>query len=251
MRDLYRTLYGICIVSVLGSCNTQYYMPNMQQIPLLREEGEVRAAGALVWESSGHVGGFDMQGAYAVNDHLGVLMNLCHYFGGEGYDVQAHEEHGSLFELGAGRLQPLGKHWVAEGFGGIGRGGIVSQHPGTTTEANFWRLFIQPSIGYASRNFDGAVAARLCYLDHGDARMIGTDTDQYEEALNDMLNTGRFMFEPGATIRFGGRSWKIQLQYVYSINLSTPIPMLDDNYSVGLQFNINNSFPAPYKLAFP
>lgn len=231
------------IAVLAGGCSTQYYMPNMQQVPLLREMGEGRGAVALVSDATGDASGFDVQASAAVTDHTGLLFNACHYRGGDREYRSSHQVNGWMVDGGVGRFQPLGRHWVAEGYGGFTYGGMNASEYEYRSTLNFWRGFVQPSIGYASRNFDFAVAARLCYVDHFNATVNWlVPGEHYLYELNAVLNDGRFLFEPGALLRFGTRYLKVQVQFVHAFNLSAPMPYLEENWSLGLQLNLNNSF---------
>jgi hypothetical protein len=213
-------------------------MPNMHQVPLLREKGEARIAYAGSTESVdiyGEVSGSELQASAAVSDKIGVMLN------GAVFTSAYSEGRGRFVEAGAGRLLPLGPHWTAEMYAGIGRGDVAYEGERTA----MWRLFSQPSIGYASRNFDFAVTARLCYLDHDKMRFTSGPSNLSGEALASMqqeLTGGRMLIEPGFVLRAGTRSFKLQIQYAHSTNLGRPLSMLDNNISVGFQLNLNNSF---------
>lgn len=222
----------------LSSCSHYYYMPNMQQLPLLREKGEVRLAYASSRESANldaEVNGHEFQASGAVTDKVGVMLNSA------SFTSPWSEGKGRLIEVGAGRFAALGPHWTAEACAGIGRGEVV--YSGEQTA--LWRLFAQPSIGYASRNFDFAITTRFNYLDFDSPRLTTVyplRSEESDAALENQAAHGRFLVEPGFVLRAGTRTVKLQIQYVHSSNLSRPLPMLEDNISIGLHLNINNGF---------
>lgn len=241
-----RSTYTAIPALLLGSCNAYLYMPNMHQVPLLREKGEARLAyagsssrnGPLIIFNEDGASGTELQAAYAVSDHWGLMVN--------GASVHANDKtsygRGRLIEAGVGRFYPLGRHFTAEGYAGLGRGDVRYVYG----KFPFWRLFAQPSIGYASRNFDFAITARLCYLDHdqaGSASLSTAPGGTWESAqVASELGNGRLMLEPGFVLRAGTRVLKFQIQYVHSTNLGRPLTMLEDNLSMGVQLNINNAF---------
>ncbi len=91
---------------------------------------------------------------------------------------------GRSIEAGAGRYLELGRHWTAEGYAGIGRGEV--SYSGERTA--LWRLFAQPSIGYASRNFDFAITTRLCYVDHDKTQITVGHPNLSDEAYSALQN---------------------------------------------------------------
>lgn len=230
---------------LLSGCDYYQYMPNMHQVPLLRAKGETRlavagSAGGMEWLGGSEASGAEFQSAYAVTNHLGLMFNSAKIKDSSGEDGTGGV--GRLAEIGVGYFHPLGKHWVVEGFCGIGRGDV--HYPYRTQP--FWRSFAQPSIGYASRHFDIGVACRFAYLSTAETR-----TREYPfmhlvpnafGPIDTSPGAGRMLFEPGMVIRVGGRSVKLQVQYCMSENLGRPMLMLKENFSVGLQLNINNSF---------
>jgi hypothetical protein len=223
---------------VLGACSQYYYMPNMHQVPLLRQKGEFRVAYAGSSEALdpyAEVNGAELQASAAVSDKIGVMLN------GADYTSPWSEGHGRFLEAGAGRYLALGPHWTAEGYAGIGRGEVT--YSGERTA--LWRFFAQPSIGYASRNFDFAITTRLCYLDHDRTQTttgLPNLSDEAYTALQEEIAHGRMLLEPGFVLRAGTRAVKLQLQYAHSANLGRRLSMLEDNISIGIHLNLNNSF---------
>ncbi|MBK9176196.1 MAG: hypothetical protein IPM46_07645 [Flavobacteriales bacterium] len=241
-----KLLVAALLASVLLSgCNYYQYMPNMQHVPLLRSKGEARLAVAgsvagMEWLGGSEASGVEIQSAYALTNHLGLMFNSAQIKDSSGEDGTGGV--GRVAELGVGYFHPLGKHWVVEGYVGIGRGEV--HYPYRTLP--FWRGFAQPSIGYASRNFDIGVACRFAYLSSGKTQMgeypfMNLIPDAFGP-IDTSPGAGRVMFEPGIIMRVGTKSLKLQVQYCMSENLGRPMLMLKENLSVGLQLNINSSF---------
>ncbi len=245
LRPAIRYALLLTIPVLLGACSQYYYMPNMHQVPLLREKGETRIAGSASAESLepyNEVNGTELQFSSAVTDKTGVMLN------GAAYTSPHSEGRGRFIEAGAGRYLVLGRHWTAEGYAGIGRGEV--SYSGERTA--LWRLFAQPSIGYASRNFDFAITTRLCYVDHDKTQItVGHPnlSDEAYSALQNEIAHGRMLLEPGFLLRTGTRAVKLQLQYAYSANLGRRLSMLKENISIGLHLNINNSFQKRHRVA--
>lgn len=230
---------------LLTGCDQYQYMPNMQHVPLLRAKGETRLAvagstGGMDWLIGSEASGREFQSAYAVTNHLGLMFNSARVKDSSGEDGTGGV--GRVAELGAGYFHPLGKHWVVEAYGGIGRGDV--HYPYQTLP--FWRGFAQPSIGYASTYFDIGVAGRFAYVTYGNVHygkspFLNLMPDAFG-SIDTSPGPGRMLFEPGIIMRVGARSVKLQVQYCMSENLGRPMLMLKENLSAGLQLNINNAF---------
>ena len=67
------------------SCSHYYYVPNSQNVPLFREKNEYRFSGTLagVEESSSK----ELQAAYSVTDHIGVMANFMSAKGGTSHPL--------------------------------------------------------------------------------------------------------------------------------------------------------------------
>ena len=217
---------------LLSSCSRYYYMPNMHNVPLLRAKGEGRLAIAESSDAAiyAEVSGVELQASAAVTDRLGVMLNAAWF------TSMYSNSTGRIVEAGLGRYHTIGRHGVLECYGGLGRGEVVNEGDRTP----LWRTFAQPSIGYASRHFDVALTTRFCMLWHDRTQVDGALPPEMMEVL-DVSGKPRMLIEPGLVLRAGFRSVKLQIQYVNSSNQGRPMPMLHENISVGLQFNINNS----------
>lgn len=239
---------------LLSSCTMESYMPNQHNVPLFRERGEVRVVAAkanagmisepaqlpratfltVVDRAPEH----DLQVAVAVADHIGVMANAA-WFKMEGRSQQAR---GRILELGAGYFHKLGGHGVLEGYAGVGV--LRSRHDhgtGRYAEARFVRPFVQPIIGYASRNFDMALSTRLAWL-HCTSRDAYGTFDPHEVQRVIPIGDARLLVEPMALFRFGSRSLKLQLQFGYSLCQGEEFSRVEKTFGAGFQVNINNAF---------
>lgn len=189
----------ILISFVLIQCTPLYY-PNTIHAPLLAEEGEGNI--------SGHLGtsGINLQAAYAVNDHIGLMSNTN--FIGSSDEVDAQ-----LFtELGVGHFETLGAKGLFEIYGGVGAG------------TEYYRFFAQPSIGFHSKNADIALTSRFVSLH-----------------LYDDLEGGNqaFYIEPAITTKLGLKNVKLIGQFGLSLPLeSNTIDHLPILISVGLEYRL-------------
>ncbi len=240
---LVRSGNGAVLVALLTGCSHCYYMPNMQQVPLFRARGEARLACASSSGGQDQLGqaeasGLELQSAYAVTDHIGLMLNALRLHDSSEDGTRGT---GRLIEGGVGYYHVLWDHLVFEGYAGAGRGDVrYADH-----QVAFSRGFVQPSIGFASRNFDIAVVGRFCYLDYGDPSSPSnafTGGGALDPLILEQLTPQRWLIEPGFVLRAGSRSVKLQLQYCHAKNLGEPLKMIVENVSFGLQLNFNNSF---------
>ncbi len=187
------------------------YKPTVVQSPLLKEEGEARVTGSIGLLGTGL---YNLQGAYAPKEHVGVLA------GGMLHTERTNEESGnpevtSIYygEAGGGYYTTFGKkdRGLFQCYGGIGMGGSNSvKHMYDQTEprlsANYISAFIQPGIAFASRNFDAALDVRnnVVHLYNTNAYLMeefefwNTQTTFHADTTMNFL-----LLEPTLTLRFG------------------------------------------------
>lgn len=230
------------VLCLLNGCAT-YYKPNSQNVPLFQERGEVRAVvgankGGPSW---GEAEGRDFQGAYAVTNHLGVMANM--FFISDADDWSGDTGKGRLVECGVGYFSPLSGHWVFETYGGAGLGKLTRIGTFGRTSVSARRVFLQPSIGYASRGFDAALSLRMCGLTYSGIPEVPMDYEgeHMAQALRDARSS--ILVEPAFTIRAGWEYLKLQLQIGQSRNLTHPDFAQGDRYvSLGAYVTSKNSY---------
>lgn len=212
---------GICIMLVT-SC-TPVYIPNVVNMPLLNETGEIQASVHTA------VGGIDVQTAAAITDRLGMMVNANfqdkNIFSGEGYRKNA------FGEFGLGYRTDISDNGRFEIFSGFGYGKTKARYPDNefywkqTLDIQSLRLFIQPTIGFTSDVVDFGLAPRMAYLtlNESGARYSGFFV---EPAF--MLKLGykyvKLLFQAGISLP----AYRNSLQYDYN-------PFIG---SFGLQFAI-------------
>lgn len=249
-----KSIFLLPVILLLTSCGTVYYMPNQHNVPLLRERGEVRinAAKANAGMISGpqdlpkafyhtlrdQAGTRELQAAAAVSGHVGVMANATWY----GQKELTNSQYGRLYEIAPGYFHAIGKHGVIEGYGGIGM--MKTRHvynDGHYSDTRFTRPFIQPIIGYASRNFDAALSTRVVRLHCNRRTTVGSIAERH---LSEQIDTGdgRTLIEPAVMVRFGARSIKLQVQLGWSFCQGKEFARVDRTFGAGIQVNINNAF---------
>lgn len=220
-----RPLIVIAAIAVLAmqSCKIMY-TPNMQNVPLFQEKNEVR----------GTVGISDFQGAYAITDHVGVMLNG--QYKSPSWTIQTgsrdykYESKKYLVEGGSGYFMGLGESGVFEIWGGGGAGKVTfdrSYADSTSTKmtdqysAKTARFFIQPGIGLTTKTVDFAFSLRYVGLKFSNIDTVGYTQDVLlEEDLSNLDKTMYSFFEPAVTLRAGKEYVKFHLQAIWSLKLN-------------------------------
>jgi len=135
---------------IFTSCSS-VYMPNVPTSSMLSAKGELY--------SSAHIslkGNVNINGAYAISDHVGVLLNGSFI----NQDKRRKDFRQNLFETGAGYFTTFGedKKRILEIYGGLGTGSTdrvfrTFENDGTINtdnqEVRFNKLFLQ--VNYSSK----------------------------------------------------------------------------------------------------
>jgi len=194
------------------------------------------------------------QAAYAVTDHIGVMLNGQYKFPSwsstEDNIEYNYKSKKMLIEGGAGYFMPLEKLGVLEVYGGGGFGKLTFNDSysdttgGSSTtydrySANTIRFFIQPSIGISSNDLDLAFSTRIVGLKFMNIDTSGyTQTDLIENDIS-QLNKPLYMFlEPAITLRFGWKYVKFHVQAIASAKLNSE-PLNYSPFSVNMGVHID------------
>ena len=217
----------------------------MQNVPLFKEKNEVRAT----------LGISNYQAAYAVTDHVGIMINGQYKkptwsltTGGTKYQYESKK---TLIEGGAGYFSPIDKSGIVEIYAGGGIGNVSFDRSfsdtlgGPSTSYNKYsarttRLFVQPSFGFSTDIIDIAISARFVGL-----KFSNIDTSGYSPAVleeNDLsqLDKPFYMFlEPAITFRVGWEYVKFHMQAMLSYKLNEEsINAYPFMMNIGLNINI-------------
>lgn len=210
------------VLRMLTSCSSVVYTTVGQNVPLFQEKGEVTFSGGI--GETSRAGGINAQLAVAVSDHVAVMTSY--------YNLKSEEVgSGSYVEAGAGLFKRLSDQVTGEVFAGIGFGShhnTTFSHPSGYSwdmNANYFKPFIQPSLGISTGSLELAFTPRigfLSYTSHSDTYTNGTTM---RAAIDDYFQSKQnsVVFEPGLTLRLGYRAVKVQAQYNHSsLNYSSP-----------------------------
>lgn len=168
----------------------------------MTEKGEFQADASL---TSGP--GLSASAAYAVLPHVGVMVNASAQWdrqrGARGTNSELlsplsikYRRH--CLDAGVGFFIPFDqkRQWVAEVYGGFGRGSLHIGDTGISEQASPYsrslrsdvsRYFIQPALGFSSKNFQAGVYLRWLFMDFKDIKSTYTNE---ETAYYDLPVTG-------------------------------------------------------------
>lgn len=237
MKTTSKIFYAVSFL-VLTSCSTNYYIPNTQNVPMVKEMGEGNI------NIAGNGGQAELQAAYGVGNSVAIQANGMVVFPQD--EDNGNGGKGQFFEAGIGYFKLLGDNvlfdtYLLGGFGSMENHfpGTVAEFPNTTGEvsANMFRYGLQPSISYFNEYFSISGSARFVNLSYSniDGSLHFDNKDQHLY-LND--HNSNFLIEPAITVRGGLEKIKIQLQYLRSFNVSnSDFPQSKDLISVGLNYH--------------
>ena len=239
---------GLLFAIMFQSCNVMY-SPSMQNTPLLQEKKEVVA----------NIGINDIQGAYAVTDHVGVMLN-GYYNNGASNDYSSYDYYDSWsrqerkqwhVEAGAGYFNKLNDNAIVEIFGGLGYGSSslrnyakdsINEIPTlkSSYNADLMRFFVQPAIGYSIDNFHVSFSTRILFQKYLNANSFGYSlVELYDDKLLDMDKSVYAFLEPALTLRYGFKYVKFQAQamlsYKYNVDRLNYMPVV---FSIGMHVDI-------------
>lgn len=215
----------ICAAAILACSCAPVYVPNTVNVPLFTNRNEIQA--------SLHAGtsGFDPQIAYAVTDHLGLMVNAS-FMNNTSDSTDNFHKH-RFFEGGAGYYTHFATRGKFETFLGFGSGRVSSLYSNniwtSSSDARFNRIFIQPSLGFTTKVVDLGLSSRLV--------LVGFNQDSER-------NSG-FFIEPALTLKAGYDHIKAVGQLGFSLPVNEDeIPF---NYqpliiSLGIQANFGKIF---------
>lgn len=262
------TVFLLASLALLTTgCSHSYYVPNVQNVPVFRQAGDNNFL--VSTGSSMDDGGtmLDLQGAYALTNNIALTGE---YFYHEKFtsdeEVQSIEDatdfsKGSMFEIGGGYYQPVGKIGSFSLIGGYGNGKQF-HHYNTTSygPSNYWeinsiletgtanlryhRTFLQPSIGLTTKIVDVAFSTRLSGMHYYDVNaLVEGQGDEYN-TLNRLTWDSYWWIEPALTLRLGYAPVKMQMQIMMIQPLEEANPTAPTLcVNLGLTFSI----PQPKK----
>lgn len=225
----------LCILGIVlffNSC-APVYIPNTINSPLFSNKGEFHA------NIGAGKAGIDAQVAYAVTDHIGVMVNSN--FGNNGASTLTSDtlkNNYTFFEGGVGYYAPISDIVRFECYGGFGIGNGKGNFRNSEVDvwyivkdvkANYSRIFLQPAIGLSTEVVDLSLASRLSFVDMtiDDAHFINT-------------NGYSLFLEPALTAKVGFKYVKFFGQIGVCMNARSPIhyEYQHTSFTLGTQITI-------------
>ena len=245
---VFKFICCLMFIILLDGCRPCYYAPSAQNVPLFKEKNE--GNGSIALRLSMRTIGCDMQGAFAITDHLGLMANYSYFSGRgstanfDGEDLSGHFK-SHLTEFGLGYYLPFKNKFLFETYGGYGKSWIENHYDyfvgnGYSTLGSSC-FFIQPAVGFYKKNIRLAFSARFRGVNFNQVHFdSGLDQTYKEELLQIQDNPVVFFIEPAFTFRGGGEHVKIQVQIGLSFKVSDTELVYDPmNFNIGLIFNIH------------
>ena len=219
----------VIIVLLLTSCKI-LYIPTTHNSPMLSNKNEFQVS-ALVGT------GVNLQSAYAVTDHVGLMLNGFFLSSNKEMDLGSDStkkinELWLNFEAGAGYFTKGLDVFTFEIYAGGGTGRVPADfrnmnytYDGTQT-APMSKLFIQPAIGFRSKFIDVSGVSRFSAIT--------------------MNNQMLYFFEPGIVAKLGYKNFRV----MGNMGISTHLNNLENvtwdympfNVGIGLQYNIGRKY---------
>ena len=243
-----------------SSCYHVYYAPNTANAPLLAEKGETRINAVYTNGGYSDFDGGELQLAHAVGKNVGIMINgftagkseeVTDYSFSGNNSTQTEKGSGSYIELAGGLFKNFDnkKKWIGEIYGGIGYGSVKNDYgSGDHSKVRDTKVFLQPAIGYKSRNFEVTLAPKVSLVNWKvKENRISSFNEDVKDALNYISQNPRFFtFEPALLLRGGGQNVEVQLGLSlskYDVNGLMLVNGLTEtlNASLGVSINLKPS----------
>lgn len=231
----------LIVLLLLATSCSPLYVPTTRNVPMFREQGEFQGSVYITT-------GVDAQLAYALSDNLAVMANGS-YLSDKVTEPEDYTRSNRFAEAALGYYNVTRKFRTELFVGyGIGEGTSFAQYYFFTPSfgqkdlvatGKFNRIFIQPTIGTNSRNFNLAFTPRFSIVDF--TEFSSNDNDPINAVVTIQPDEKPQLFiEPTLTGKFPIAG---NLQGVFQLGLG--IPTSGDVYfdyvplqlSVGIQLN--------------
>ena len=189
--------YGFQILNffiffLLTGCVT-LYKPNTINSPLLKEKGDLHAAAAFGLSGSGL---YNIQSAYAVSDHIGIMINGMYHNSEFSSNNNSMERLNMYFgEAGGGYFSTFGKNnkGLFQCYGGMGYGSTTDKIENSTqvnpeVSAEYINVFIQPGIGHIEKNVE--IENLIPAIENSNLEQSGFINDMGFDTYMKILNGG-------------------------------------------------------------
>ncbi|MCD4829110.1 MAG: hypothetical protein K8R90_06755 [Candidatus Cloacimonetes bacterium] len=208
-------LLFILIVPVCRLSAQTYYALPAVNVPLHLEKSEIRLFAGFTYGSE--VGGSGLQVSTSITSNI-ALMGNSFMLSRNHFDSPKRTK-GNMHSIGIGLFAP-NKHFIFEIYPGISWGEMsFSSSADYRLEVQYYKPFIQPSIGFRTKHFETAFSTGICIIKYHHIESNFTNEYVSEEIQYLREHRKRTVFEPAFTIRYGSRRFKAQLQVAGSENI--------------------------------
>ena len=219
-------------------CSPVVYKPNRIQVPELQKKGDLRIGGSIGFD------GKNLQGAYALTDQLGIMVNAFTFEERSQYDNYLLGGASSI-EGGIGYYKAPGP-FIVENYATLAFGSLYARNRNPFTEpytidrldANFFRLALQSSATLRTNIFSISAMWRLSQMHYYNA---SGNYPVYPNIISEGLKTQNvhYFLEPGFQVSLGFKYFRCNAQWQYAMHLGkTWLPYEPYNYSLGMQICI-------------
>lgn len=237
----------LLLAFLIVGCMPCYYTPNVQNVPMFNARNQANAT--VGYRFGLYSRGWDIQSAYSLTDHIGIMANYNHF--GATYNesedgwvaVEDGNFRGNLFEFGLGYYRPIPGDFIFEAYGGAGWGNITNEFSDylshLESEVKYNRYFIQPAIGWRHSNINLAFSTRFCAINYTHYTLQDPQNQYDMFELMGVDHNPCWMLEPAFTFRGGGKVVKFQTQIGLSFELNNEEVNYDPfSFSFGVAFTI-------------
>jgi len=225
----------ILIITLLLQSCAMLYLPNMANVPLHKEKGDL-----MISANAGFTG-YNFQGSYAINEKFFANLNAAY----ANMRIDSNDfNRSSLGEFGFGYYKVLDKKRVVvfESSAGYGLASVYDKgYQGNfygQLSSNYHKFYLQPSLGVTTDFFDGALTARLTALKYFNYQdfVNPSESKDYYPGMTAYL-------EPIATLRAGYKYVKLQIQVGFSFALNKEHPLALQGFPVIANIGLSGHIP--------
>lgn len=205
------------------------YIPTTVNTPLFKQQGDVN------FNVGTGSSGFDPQVAIAISDHIGLMVNAS--FQDRHSDSTFNYHVHRIVEGGIGYYTMFSEYGRFEIYGGYGLGRVKSNFDigfaANYANAEFHKMFLQPSMGLGTDYVDFSFTPRLSFI------------SMYVENATNFSSSYRLFFEPVITSKIGYRNIKLVTQAGLSIpavrESELPYEYRPLYFTIGLQLSLSKA----------
>lgn len=225
MKSTKFLLLALALVMIAG-CSRPLYLPPAAHTPLLKEKKEYQ--GGIYAGTHG----LDVQGAYALGNHIGFMGTGSFSIAGQKANSHAYGEAGlGLFTASALSRMSL---FAGGGYGytkGQSAWMVNGQEVSETASATYKRAFVQSTIAFHTALIDMGVNPRFSYME---LDYLPNGTEPKPTDVNGMF------FEPVGFIGLGLGDFKLKWQFGTSLPIGQELQFSHKPFmfSMGIYFRI-------------